>query len=163
MAAVMISPLARTAGRAARAGGALFAEPAAAARGAIQPTAARSSVVAHASSVAKVTGVQLVLRWSIVVIAGATLVLGLNLATARAVQSLDGPVQSGMARAATATPGEGLRLHTVRPGETFWSLAMELQPTGDPRPLVDRLVRLNGGAGLVAGASIVLPELPPER
>ena len=163
MAAVMISPFAGPSGRPAQAGRARFAEPAVAARPAMRPTAVKPSVVAHASNTVRVTGAQLVLRWSMVVAAGAILVLGLNLAMARVVQSLDGPVQSVTARAATANPGEGLRLHTVRPGETFWSLAAELQPTGDPRPLVDRLVRLNGGAGLVAGASIVLPELPPAR
>ncbi len=39
----------------------------------------------------------------------------------------------------------------VRPGDTLWSIARSLQPTGDVRPLVDRLAERAGGARLVVG------------
>jgi hypothetical protein len=45
----------------------------------------------------------------------------------------------------------------VPPGATLWSIARELQPTGDVRPVVDELVALNGGATLETGQRLVLP------
>lgn len=45
----------------------------------------------------------------------------------------------------------------VQPGDTMWSLARSLQPTGDIRPLVTQLARAHGGAALQAGERIVLP------
>ena len=44
--------------------------------------------------------------------------------------------------------------YVVQPGDTFWSVARRLQPDGDVRPVVDRLVAAHGGAGLVAGEVI---------
>ncbi len=49
------------------------------------------------------------------------------------------------------------RLYEVQPGDTFWAIARSLDPDGDPRPLVDRLVADHGGALLVAGEHIRLP------
>ncbi len=45
----------------------------------------------------------------------------------------------------------------VQPGDTLWTIARELRPTGDLRPVVDDLTALNGGASLEAGQVIVLP------
>jgi hypothetical protein len=45
----------------------------------------------------------------------------------------------------------------AQPGDTFWSIARDLQPEGDVRPLVDRLVRANGGATLHVGERVVVP------
>ena len=45
----------------------------------------------------------------------------------------------------------------VQPGDTLWSIARDLQPTGDVRPLVQRLSELNGGAALEVGQRLVLP------
>ena len=45
----------------------------------------------------------------------------------------------------------------VAPGDTFWSIASRIQPTGDVRPLVDRLVAAHGGATLRAGERILVP------
>ena len=141
-------------------------------RGEVAPQRVRRAadgVSVKAKEVAKAGGVQMALRWSGVVVAGAAVVLGLHLLAVGAAQVLDGHAGGPMARAAPVVPvvpvvpGDGRRLHMVRPGETFWSLAVEMQPSGDPRPLVDRLVRLNGGAGLVAGATIVLPQYPHGR
>jgi hypothetical protein len=58
--------------------------------------------------------------------------------------------------AATAPTGDVVA-RPVAPGETLWSIAQELRPGADPRPLVDRLSRLNGGPTLVAGGSVLVP------
>lgn len=42
----------------------------------------------------------------------------------------------------------------VRPGDTLWSIARGLRPSGDVRDLVDRLAERAGGAELVAGQRI---------
>lgn len=39
----------------------------------------------------------------------------------------------------------------VQPGDTLWSIARALKPSGDVRPLVDRLVERTGGVTVVAG------------
>ena len=48
--------------------------------------------------------------------------------------------------------------YVVQPGDTFWSIARRVQPDGDPRPLVDRLVADHGRAVLEVGERIALPE-----
>ena len=45
----------------------------------------------------------------------------------------------------------------VQPGDTLWSIARRIQPTGDVRPLVDQLVAANGSAVLVPGATVIVP------
>ena len=45
----------------------------------------------------------------------------------------------------------------VKPGDTLWSIARKMQPTGDVRPLVDRIATLNNGYGLTAGQALLLP------
>jgi hypothetical protein len=50
------------------------------------------------------------------------------------------------------------QVYEVKPGDTFWAIARSLDPGGDPRPLVDRLVAAHGGPVLVAGEQILLPE-----
>jgi hypothetical protein len=42
----------------------------------------------------------------------------------------------------------------VRPGDTLWTIARSLQPEGDVRDLVDRLVTRAGGAQLTPGQRI---------
>lgn len=44
----------------------------------------------------------------------------------------------------------------VRAGDTLWSIARRLQPSGDVRPLVDRLIAAHGSTALAAGDRIVL-------
>lgn len=39
----------------------------------------------------------------------------------------------------------------VQPGDTLWTLARSLRPTGEIRPLVDELARRAGGSSLRAG------------
>ena len=47
--------------------------------------------------------------------------------------------------------------YVVQPGDTFWSLARRMQPSGDIRPLVDRLVALHHGATLQPGDRVAVP------
>jgi Tfp pilus assembly protein FimV len=49
------------------------------------------------------------------------------------------------------------RTYVVQPGDTFWSIARQVEPEGDLRPVVDRLVAEHGGATLVVGEPIRLP------
>ncbi len=42
-------------------------------------------------------------------------------------------------------------VHVVQPGETLWSIARGLDPDGDVRLVVDRLIDRNGHAPLVVG------------
>ena len=45
----------------------------------------------------------------------------------------------------------------VEPGDSLWSIARELQPEGDVRPLVDALAEARHGRPLEVGETIVLP------
>ena len=45
----------------------------------------------------------------------------------------------------------------VKPGDTLWSIARQLQPAGDIRPLVDRIAKINNGHSLIAGQALLLP------
>lgn len=53
------------------------------------------------------------------------------------------------------------RIHVVAPGETLWSIAQALVGSeGDPRPMVDALIRANGvsNAVIVPGERLILPQ-----
>ena len=54
-------------------------------------------------------------------------------------------------------PVEAGSVYVVQPGDTFWSIAREVEPEGDVRPVVDRLVAEHGGPTLVVGEPIRLP------
>ncbi len=45
----------------------------------------------------------------------------------------------------------------VGPGDTLWSIARSIQPSGDVRPLVDALADANGGAAVRVGQRLVVP------
>ena len=45
----------------------------------------------------------------------------------------------------------------VQSGQTLWSIARAIQPTGDLRPLVAKIKQINGGATLSIGQAIYLP------
>jgi Tfp pilus assembly protein FimV len=49
--------------------------------------------------------------------------------------------------------------YTVRPGDTVWRIAQRLgSPGADPRPLVDGIVRQNGGATMLTpGETLLIP------
>jgi hypothetical protein len=46
--------------------------------------------------------------------------------------------------------------YLAQPGDTLWTIAQRLAPGTDPRPLVDRLAQLNGGASIQPGQRIML-------
>jgi hypothetical protein len=47
--------------------------------------------------------------------------------------------------------------YVVAPGDTLWSIARQLQPEGDVRPVVDALAAARQGRPLEVGETIVLP------
>lgn len=47
--------------------------------------------------------------------------------------------------------------YVVRPGDTLWSIATRVDPTGDPRPLVARLYAETGTYAIVPGERIRIP------
>jgi len=96
--------------------------------------------------------VALVLTVAFVVVAMAGLQAALRPLTGAV--SGDRPL-SGPDRSAPATAGEETLL--VQPGDTLWTIARDLRPTGDLRAVVDDLAALNGGASLEVGQTIVLP------
>jgi len=73
---------------------------------------------------------------------------------AGALSSLHRPALTVPA-AAVKVPGG--YLYVARPGDTLWSIAYELQPGGDPRPLVAQLEQQLHGAELAAGDRLILP------
>ena len=78
------------------------------------------------------------------------LVIGLLLGVVSFVSSAD------------ATPTlEGQRAESVtvvvQPGDTLWGIAVELDPDGDPRMLVDRLGGLADSSSLQPGQRLVIP------
>jgi hypothetical protein len=67
-----------------------------------------------------------------------------------------GPLTAPEPRPAAPVPIAS-SLYIVQPGDTLWTLARRAQPTGDVRPLVDRLAAAQGRRALRAGQRIVLP------
>jgi Tfp pilus assembly protein FimV len=61
---------------------------------------------------------------------------------------------TGGAPAASLTPGS---TYTVGPGDTLWSIALRLDPTGDPRSIVGQLAAETGSDTVVVGEQIRLP------
>jgi LysM repeat protein len=47
-------------------------------------------------------------------------------------------------------------LYVVQPGDTLWSIAAEIDPTGDVRATVDALAGLNGGSSLSVGQRLTI-------
>jgi len=80
----------------------------------------------------------------VLVVAGALLVV---VGAARSV----GAVADWAVGAVPPPPPADLQVYVVEPGDTMWSIARSLHPDGDVRPLVDRLIEINGGAELRAG------------
>jgi hypothetical protein len=67
---------------------------------------------------------------------------------------LTAPELAGAGQAAASRPGA---MYVVQPGETLWDIARRLQPSGDIRPLVDRLAQVHGRGPLEVGERLALP------
>ncbi len=95
--------------------------------------------------------VALTLAVALVVVAtlwvGAALQPSARVVGGRALTPSDGPPPAA----------SGVPTVRVHPGDTLWTIARDLQPDGDVRPVVDELVALNGGAALQPGQVLVLP------
>lgn len=72
-----------------------------------------------------------------------------------AAPAADAPTLGGDPAVAAAAAPSG-PVHVVRPGDTVWSVARSLDPDGDIRATVDRLVARNGGATLQVGQRLAL-------
>ena len=69
---------------------------------------------------------------------------------------------SSLHHQAMAVPPAAVKVHggylyVVRRGDTLWSIASQMQPGGDPRPLVAELQRQLHGGELVPGDELKLP------
>ena len=81
----------------------------------------------------------------------ALLVAYLALTGLRALTADAASAPSGGPVAAAAPVGSA---YVVQPGDTLWSIARTLQPSGDVRALVDRLADRVGSGPLVVGQSV---------
>jgi hypothetical protein len=92
-----------------------------------------------------------VLRRRLVVV---SLLVALVLGLALPVSALGGkPISAATAPA----PLVSHTYYTVRPGDTLWSIAVRLNPSGDPRPLVTQLATETGSDTVLVGEHIWLP------
>lgn len=67
-----------------------------------------------------------------------------------------GPLSAPEPVAGVATQPVGSASYVVRPGDTLWSIARRLQPSGDIRPLVQDLAAQLGDAPLRVGQRLDL-------
>jgi hypothetical protein len=65
----------------------------------------------------------------------------------------------GYSHPAGSAPAENVRpvVYTARPGDTLWTIAERLDPTGDPRPLVAQLEAQTGSDTVQTGERITVP------
>jgi hypothetical protein len=95
--------------------------------------------------------------------------LVVTVATAGRVAAFVGDVgapTAGLSAASAPAPGSSAAgptarvgvdaVYVVQPGDTVWTVARRLQPSGDVRGLVDRIVARNGGAALRPGQALVV-------
>jgi LysM repeat protein len=68
-----------------------------------------------------------------------------------------GAVLSAAGAVLSPRPAASDQVHTVRPGESLWSIAGDLAPGVDRRVAVDDLAALNGDADVRAGQHLRLP------
>jgi nucleoid-associated protein YgaU len=90
--------------------------------------------------------------WMVVVAAVVAIVLAVAIGRGAFAALAPAPPSARPAAAAAGSPTV-----VVQAGDTMWSIARRLQPTGDVRALVDRLVAANGSASLQAGDRLVVP------
>lgn len=91
-------------------------------------------------------------RRAIALLVAATVLAALVLAVGGLLASFGGGPLTASER-----PGAPASVYVVQPGDTFWDIARRLDPAGDPRPVVARLVAAHGSPVLLAGERIALP------
>jgi hypothetical protein len=90
-------------------------------------------------------------------VAAAALAVVIVLVAAQAGGALgDSPLAVSERRPATSSYS-GTTRYVVEPGDSLWSIAEELRPGEDPRPVVDALAEARGDAPLIPGETIVWP------
>lgn len=97
---------------------------------------------------------------------GAVVVLVLMATGGSIVDAVAGPVAASAPAApvpAVDVPAAEVQVHLVRPGQTYWSIAEELDGPGDIRARVDALQAANDGRMLRAGDRLVIPGAAPLR
>ena len=81
--------------------------------------------------------------------------LGALLSPQRADAGAAGAPADAVASTAPAAPAASApAVYVVQPGDTLWSIARRLKPSGDIRPLVDALADRAGSGPLVAGEAL---------
>ena len=88
-------------------------------------------------------------RRAVALLVAVSVVAALVLAVGGLLASFGGP--------ASERPEVPASVYVVQPGDTFWDIARRLDPAGDPRPLVARLVAAHGSPVLVPGERLALP------
>lgn len=66
------------------------------------------------------------------------------------------------AAASTSDASASTQIQVVQPGQTLWQIAAALDPSADPRELVDRILDLNSlsnSAQIHAGQALIVPNL----
>ena len=124
---------------------------------------ADSSSATLASGLLGVSQVTRMTFWRRRVVCLTALLLGLWVLSASfgslfASQGVENPtvLPTVMESAASESLNSGSSI-IVKPGDTLWSIARQLQPAGDIRPLVDRIAKINNGHSLIAGQALLLP------
>ncbi len=99
-------------------------------------------------------------RRLIVLVAGVVLIAGLAVAVQVVAQAASSvgpsapePIEAEAAGSPRPRDGE---VYVVQPGDTLWSIAAELAPESDLRPVVDALRAANGGTELQIGARLTV-------
>jgi LysM repeat protein len=87
----------------------------------------------------------------------AVVVAGLVIAAWAALGALGGALTASGRSVPSPRSAVPVAVVDVQPGDTIWSIARRVQPSGDVRPLVDRLAAAHGGTVLQVGERIVVP------
>jgi hypothetical protein len=138
--------------------------------GAVGPAGWPSCAPANSARYARPVRLDDAIYWRrrvVVALAGLFLLAGMAAATSRVVGGLTGSaVRSSAEPGSTAAMVSSLtgdpasRIYVVEAGDTLWSIAEELAPGSDPRPIVDRLAERAGGSSLRPGQRLSLEGLP---
>lgn len=88
-------------------------------------------------------------------LAAAALLVAVSVATLLLVNAVLARTAGG--GTPTSAAGASAAVYVVQPGDTLWSIAQRLHPTGDVRLVVDQLTERNGRGPLVVGQRLELP------